>query len=320
MAKKVSVICPCFRGENYLGPFLDNVASQTMLHDLELVLDHNEPSDKELSLVHAFDREFPGVLVHSIVSPVEPIGRSMNNCINAASGEYLCLWNVDDHRTENSLERMCSTLDRHSDAGFTYGDFVIVDALGNRKGRPVTCIEFDRSEFTRSMILGPFFMWRASLTPTVGLFDEQFKSGADFDLAIRLAMSSSGRKTKGNLGYYLSIGQGASSGGSHVPTNIQPIERTVIELRYGIYDKIDYGHIPHAARYNIPYLLQLGHWVHVEQFVPEYEKFISERHNRWFALGLNSHFHRRSLQPSLVARAIRRISLIFITARERIGR
>lgn len=302
--KKISVITPCYRGEGYLATFLENVAHQTVLAEVELVLDHNEPSDKELLLVDAFDKEFPGILVHRVVRPVVPIGRSVNNCINAASGKYLCIWNVDDRRTDDSLERMCATLDTSLDAGFTYGDFVVVDSLGKRNGKRINCMEFERLEFTRSMILGPFFMWRASLASTVGLFDEQFKSGADFDFAIRLAMRSSGRKTEGNLGYFLDIGEGASTGGSHVPKNVQPIERTVIELRYGIYDKIDYDYLPLAHRYSVPYLLQFGEWVFVEKFVPDYENFMQDRYLRWFVMGMDNYFAAKN--NSVKSRASRR--------------
>ena len=274
---KVSVITPCFRGERYLEAFLENVADQTMEPDLELVLDHNEPSDKELSIVEAFDREFPGTLVHRVVKSVVPNGRSLNNCVSAASGKYLCIWNVDDHRTRDSLERMCATLDQDSEAGFTYGEFIIVDALGKRDGIQVTCMEFEKTEFTRSMILGPFFMWRADLTPAVGLFDEQFKSGADYDFAIRLAMNGPGKKTNGNLGHFLNIGQGASTGGTHVPPNIQPIERTVIELRYGIWDKVDYRLFDEALEYDVHHLWISGKRVHVSSVVPEYGQLLRDR-------------------------------------------
>ena len=67
------------------------------------------------------------------------------------------------------------------------------------------------------------------------MFDEQLVSGADFDLSIRLAANSRVGVINEVLGAYLDEGKGASTR----PDNKQPLERTVIELRYGIYDKID---------------------------------------------------------------------------------
>ena len=52
----------------------------------------------------------------------------------------------------------------------------------------------------------------------------------DFDLALRLAFNGKGLHLPINLGYYLNEGLGQST----KPDSKQPIERTVIEMRYNI--------------------------------------------------------------------------------------
>ena len=49
---KVSTITACYNSGRYLKGFLDNIKSQTH-KDLEIVLDHNEPTDEEIMLVEA---------------------------------------------------------------------------------------------------------------------------------------------------------------------------------------------------------------------------------------------------------------------------
>jgi hypothetical protein len=51
----------------------------------------------------------------------------------------------------------------------------------------------------------------------------------------------------------------------------------VIELRYGIYDKIDYRYIKAARQYRIGEILFDGVWHPVSQFIPDHDKFMSER-------------------------------------------
>jgi hypothetical protein len=85
------------------------------------------------------------------------------------------------------------------------------------------------------MVTGPFLMWRKNLKDVCGMFDEQLVSGADFDLSIRLCAAMKVMALNEILGAYLDEGKGASTR----PDTKQPLERTVIELRYGIYDKID---------------------------------------------------------------------------------
>jgi len=223
---KVSTITPCYNMGRYMKGFLENLSTQTH-KDLEIVLDHNEPTDEEINLVEEYNKEHDNIL-HIQVEGVDPIGISMNRCIEFASGDYLCIWNVDDLRTPDSIEVMAKTLDDNPDIDFVYGNYTIVPNFGDTEGDYVD--ETGReNELTTGMILGPFFMFRKSIIEKSGVFDEQLVSGADYDLALRLAFNGKGLHIPFNLGYYLNDGQGLSTG-----SRKQPIERTVIELRYGV--------------------------------------------------------------------------------------
>jgi hypothetical protein len=264
-----------------LESFLENMAQQTIFNECEIVLDHNEPSEKELEVVKKFQQSYPNALIHNIVEKVVPVSLSFNTCLDLASGEYLCVGNVDDHRTSNSIENLCETLENNPHVDFTYGDFIIVDSIGKRKGVYIDTVEFNKREFMRGYLIGPFYMFRRNIVPLVGYIDEQWKACADYDFAIRLALSCDGKKTKDNLGYYLNIGQGATTGGSHVTENMQPIERTAIELRYGLYDKTielnGYPYLKAARRYRLDQMLVHGMWQPVEKYVPNYRNMLIER-------------------------------------------
>ena len=224
---KVSTITPCYNMSKYMKGFLDNLSTQTH-KDLEIVLDHNDPSDEEVKLVEEYNEQYDNIL-HIKVEGVDPIGTSMNRCIEYATGDYLCIWNVDDLRTPDSIEVMAKALDENPDVDFVYGNYVIVPKFGSTEGQYVD--ETGREEeLTTGMILGPYFMFRKSLLEKSGVFDEQLVQGADYDLALRLAFNAKGLHLPVNLGYYLNEGLGQST----KPNSKQPIERTVIELRYNI--------------------------------------------------------------------------------------
>ena len=223
---KVSTITPCYNMGKYLKGWLWNLSAQTH-KDLEIVLDHNDPSEEEIKWVENYNDKHDNIL-HIKVEGVDPIGISMNRCIEYATGDYLCIWNVDDLRTPDSIEVMAKTLDDNPDVNFVYGNYHIVPNFGSTNGQYVD--ETGKEEYLKvGMILGPFFMFRKSALKKSGLFDEQLMSGADYDLALRLAFNGKGLHISTNLGYYLNDGQGLSTGSKK-----QPIERTVIELRYGV--------------------------------------------------------------------------------------
>jgi GT2 family glycosyltransferase len=218
----------------YLPKFLEELEQQTLFPNFEVVLDHNDPEDWEIELVQSYIDKYPeGVIKHIITRPVDPIGVSMNTCIKEASGEYLTIWNVDDLRTPESLESQMKVLDKNPEIGIVNTNFKIVRQFGSKEGAQIDHTIHPESEYKRGMILGPFFMFRKSLCDKAGYFDEQMKSGADFDFAVRLAHHSSVKFSEGNGGYYLNEGKGASTSG-----DLQPIEKTFVYVRYGIEDKI----------------------------------------------------------------------------------
>lgn len=278
----VSTITPCFRMRKYLKGFLDHLPQQTYFERMEVVLDHNEPTDEELGWVREFQARFPGRLKHLQIDPVVPIGTSMNRCIRAAEGELLTIWNVDDLRTPDSIESQVRALAQHPDAGICYGNFTVVASFGAKAGRYIDCRRYPASELTRGMIIGPYFMFRRTVLDRAGLFDEQLRQGADFDLAVRLAFHTGTVMADRDLGFYLNEGLGASNR----PGTLLPVERTVIELRYGIYDKVDYRQAAAAAQYDIPHVYIDGQPLHVRQFVPDYEETLRARRHRWHKKGL----------------------------------
>ena len=218
---KVSTITPCYNMSRYIRGFLENLSVQTH-KNLEIILDHNDPTDEEINLVEEYNKQHDNIF-HIQVEGVDPIGISMNRCIEFASGDYLCIWNVDDLRTPDSIEVMAKALDENPDVDFVYGNYVIVPNFGGTEGQYVD--ETGREdELTTGMILGPYFMFRKSILEKSGVFDEQLVQGADYDLALRLAFNGKGLHIPYNLGYYLNDGQGLSTG-----SRKQPIERTVIE-------------------------------------------------------------------------------------------
>ena len=224
---KVSTITPCYNMSKYMKGFLDNLSIQTH-KDLEIILDHNDPSDEEITLVEEYNKEHDNIF-HIQVDGVDPIGVSMNRCIEFATGDYLCIWNVDDLRTPESIEIMAKVLDENPDVDLVYGNYVIVSKFGETNGQFVD-VEPHIHELKEGMILGPFFMFRKSLIEKSGVFDEQLIQGPDYDLALRLVRNGKSYFMSDSLGYYLNEGLGMST----KPDSKQPLERTAIELRYGV--------------------------------------------------------------------------------------
>lgn len=288
----VSTITPSFRMKRYLKLFLEELPKQTYFDKMEVVLDHNEPDEEEIAWVKEFQAKYPGRIKHIITNPVAPIGTSMNTCIREASGKYLTIWNVDDLRTPNSIELQVRAIEEKN-ADIAFGDYLIVRKFAPAgtiaTGKWVRHRDIPESEYTRGMIFGPFLMFKKSLTERAGIFDEQLVSGADFDLSVRLAFNGKAVVADGNLGYYLNEGKGASTR----PNSKQKIDRTIIELRFGIYDKMDYDLVAEASTYHLHHVIVDGVPHLIDLYVPNYRAVINQRLKEWKAHGVRRFITRK---------------------------
>lgn len=292
----VSTITPCFRMKPYLKKFLEELPNQTMFDQLEIVLDHNEPDEEEISWVKDFQQKYPNRIKHIIVNPVEVIGASMNRCIKEASGKYVTIWNVDDLRTANSIESQVKAIEEKN-ADIAIGDYKIVRRFGEKEyGKIVEHRNVPESEFKRSMYFGPFVMFKKSLCDKAGYFDEQLTSGADFDLSIRLAYNGKVAVADDLLGYYLNEGKGASTR----PDSKQALDKAIILLRYGIFDKVDLSFVPKLINYSIPQIISFGSEHRVETFIPGYKNVISDNLKNF-----NSSLYRSALSEFFMYKKIK---------------
>jgi GT2 family glycosyltransferase len=253
----------------YLPKFLEDLGKQTIFPNFEVVLDLNDPEPWELELVEDYIDRYPkGVIKLILTTPVEQIGVSMNTCIKEASGEYLTIWNVDDLREPDSLEKQMKVLDENEDVDIVNTNFTIVRSFGSKVGQQIDHTIATENDYKRGMLLGPFFMFRKSICERAGYFDEQLKSGADFDFAIRLAYNGKTMFSEGNGGFYLNEGLGASTSGDR-----QPIEKTFIYVRYGINDKIISegcnAYMDRAMEYDIENITNYGKKINFKKFINE---------------------------------------------------
>lgn len=280
--QKVSTITAFYKKGKYLKTFLEDLPNQTYFSQLEVVFDHNEPAVNEIEFLNNFQNKYPNNLKHLITNPVKPLGVSWNRCIRESSGKYLAIWNIDDLRTPESIEKQAGYLAIHPDVDIVSGNFTFVPSFPSTTGRFVKNSNLPYGELTKRMNLGPFFMFRKSLLEKAGLFDEQFRCANDFDLAMRLLYHGKAHILPDNLGYFLDEGEGAST----KKGSLCPVESTVIQLRYGIYDQIDYQFIPAALKYHIYDIKIDDEWVPVSQFIPDYEAMLEERLERLHLKGL----------------------------------
>ncbi len=224
---KITVLSSSYRTDKYLKEFINSAASQTF-KDFKIALESVDTTKKELKILNKSNKKYDFLDVKTYDEKIS-LPKAWNNSINRTESEFICIWNVDDLRTKESLEKTVNVFSNSKNIDFVYGNFTTVNKFKKTRGNYID-VSGREGELKKSMILGPFFMFRRKIIDKIGLFDEQLISAADFDFAMRLARNSEGKHLNYNLGYYLNDRTGLST--KHGSLN--ELERTVVELRYGL--------------------------------------------------------------------------------------
>jgi glycosyltransferase involved in cell wall biosynthesis len=260
----ISVITSLYRCESFLPQFLEHYAAIENIQECELILVHNDATDEELHLIEAFMQR-PIQVLHIMVKR-EGLYASWNRAIAAASGKYLAIWNVDDIRTPNSLMAQKEALEQ-SNAVMCYGDFYGTTTYGTHAEKLYQYEDYEHcvDEAYKRHIIGCFPMWHKSIHQQIGYFDEQFRLVSDYEFQLRLIRRYPMIKAAPVLGYYL------EHAGHKLSSNrgIQTRERTAVELRYRMYDKIMIHLLPFISAYRINYILNFGVWVPLSSYIPK---------------------------------------------------
>lgn len=275
----LSVITSVYHGENYLTSFLDNLQAQTLFPRCEIVLVLNEASAQEIKVVKAFSSEHNSQVQIINVENVETLGASWNRGWQSARAPQLAIWNVDDRRSPDSLDRQLAALEQKPEGRLCYGDYVAVLSHGEggaiRQTPPYSSRHFRRA-FAQG---GAFWVLRKSVFDQIGPFDEQFKVAADMDLSFRMAEAGMPMvRVHGILGYFLDAQQGLST---REGARLSAIERTVVQLRYGVFDKVKPEYLEEAKRYRLDAILFEGKWRLLTTYLAKLEKSLHRRRLLW---------------------------------------
>lgn len=289
----ISIVTSCYKGLPYLASFLKNLSCQSIFQQCELILVHNEPHPEEIAIIQQYHSKYPDQLKHILVKPVELLAASWNRGWKASSGEFVAIWNVDDLRENSSLERQLSMLRRFPGAAMTYGDFIETKEYGVKTGTWYSTPAFTRKAFAREILSGgAFLLFRKAACSSAGPFDEQFKCCVDFEYTIRLVLSGKTFiRTDGLIGYFTNEHRGLSSEKGDV---LRQTEDTVLQLRYGIFDRIKSEWLKPARAYRIDKILQGDRWIEVSQYLENYSDFIKNRKSLWW-VGRGKNFIRHIL-------------------------
>lgn len=205
----VTVAITCFNAENTIGAAIASAAAQSW-PNLEIVVADDASSDDSREVVRSLAERDPRVrlLCHD---RNRGYAGALNSIVEAARGEFVAIFDDDDTSEPSRVAKQCSRLTEYERSTGTHLVFcytnrtVVVDG-GRVQSEPVRAIGRVPLEPSGKAV-ADFLLWhredagrtwgqlgsctllaRRSTLLEVGALDETFRRGAEWDLAVRLAL------------------------------------------------------------------------------------------------------------------------------------
>lgn len=189
----ISVIVSSYCAEAFMRECLDDLANQTMVARMEVIVVDAASPERERDIVFEFQQGHPGHPQITYVRTPSRIGvyAAWNLALRLARGRYVTPFSTNDRLSPDAYERLADALDGHRDVALVYGDTYLTDRPHesfDRHHRTGTWQwpEYSYSQLRRGCCVGPHPMWRRAVHDTVGYFDESYVALGDQDFWIRL--------------------------------------------------------------------------------------------------------------------------------------
>lgn len=178
---RVSIITVVYNNSSTIKSAIESVLSQTY-KDIEYIVVDGASTDGTVDII----KEYGDRIDKFVSEPDKGIYNAMNKGIKLSTGDIVGILNSDDFFTNNSIiQNIVDSFDNDIDA--IYGDIQFVDPNNlNKIVRYYSSERFKRSSFKYGfMPAHPSFYVRRKFYEELGLYKEDYKIGADYELLVR---------------------------------------------------------------------------------------------------------------------------------------
>jgi len=125
---KVSIISPCYNGENYISRFLDSVVNQTH-RNIELIIINDGSKDKTEDIILSYKKKIEDQGFIFIYLKQENMGQSaaINQALPIFTGNYVSFVDSDDYLSDDAVEKKVAYMETHPEIGLLVNKIKTID-------------------------------------------------------------------------------------------------------------------------------------------------------------------------------------------------
>jgi glycosyltransferase involved in cell wall biosynthesis len=233
----VTAIVSTHNSERFMRGCLEDLLSQTIANDLEIIVIDSGSRQDEAGISRIFASRHDNVRYFR-TEQRESLYEAWNTAIGLAHGRYLTNANTDDRHRTDALERLVNVLEVSPEAVLAYGDHLIssienelFDACRMRQAKLRRMPDFSHDDLMLRCITGPQPMWRRSVHEEYGLFNPRFRIAGDYEFWMRIAQTHEFAHVAEALGVFHESPNTLSGVGNKWPCDLESLEIRLAYLR-----------------------------------------------------------------------------------------
>lgn len=185
----IEVVVTNYNSGKFAGSCLRSLEQQSMRPDRIIVVDDCSTDDSvELIRREMKTMTIPSVLLKTDVNHGGP-AKARNVGLAAATGDILCLLDIDDWYSPHKIRRSFDILQTYPGVGLVYTDYIMEMMEINKSVREYKH-SYDLSLLAQTCIVSTNSIGRTKLFKEVGGWDENLKIADDYHIWVKLAKRS----------------------------------------------------------------------------------------------------------------------------------
>ena len=243
MSAKISLFTSLFKGAKHLQGFLEDIESQTIFEECELIIiNANSPErEEEEAILKPFLEKYSNIY-YSALENDPGVYAVWNLGVKKCSSDLISNANVDDRKHPEHLEKHYQVLLDNPDIDLAYANVAVTYKPNETMDKHTAVLVHNFPEYSFLNLLkynmphnNP--VWRKSIHDKNGYFREDMISAADFDMWLRAATNESKfKKVEGVLGLYYKSPEGVSTKSETLNEAVAEVNK----LREEYMHKVDY--------------------------------------------------------------------------------
>lgn len=173
----VSIISTFYKAEEFLHGFMEDITSQTIFEDCELiVIDSGSPA-KEKDIMNDYCKKYPNIR-YIRYDEVFPPTMGHNIAMTLCNSKYITWAMIDDRKSPDFLEILYNGLKYNPQIDLVYGNCLVTSVKNEKLSdtKSTTFSEHSLRQFSRENMIkclpGPMPMWTTRMIDKVGFFND----------------------------------------------------------------------------------------------------------------------------------------------------